>query len=145
VDGTGIREMAQAEGTPKASVALGQDSLEGAETLQEYISRQKGLILNYLKGASIAGPQASSFAGSDEAFLVIYRHLSPDGVSILQAQTYVRSGTWVGIITLTAGESRLSTIKPAYEGFLRGLNIKVAPLKQVNRAESPSLAREGGR
>jgi hypothetical protein len=70
------------------------------------------------------------FAGSEEAYLYFVRH-TPDGTgNMLHVQRYVRSGTWVGIITLTTLESQLQAVRPAYEAFVKGLRIIPAEIQE---------------
>jgi hypothetical protein len=76
-----------------------------------------------LKEAKFAGPQATAFEGADEAHLLFVRH-SVDAVGmILHAQTYVRRGRWLGIVTLTVQEAQLRAVRPDYEAFVKGLRI----------------------
>jgi len=119
----GIRQMTMDAQTMGASVGVGQDSLNSESGLVEYIQKQKELIGSYLREARFAGPQATAFAGADEAFLLFARHNAPSVGSILHAQTYARVGHWLGIVTLTALEARLQTVRPDYEEFVRGLRI----------------------
>ena len=121
--GFGIRQMTMAAGTIAASVGVGQDTLASEDGLAEYIEKQKKLIENYLKEAKFAGPQAIAFAGADEAQLLFVRHSANSAGSMLHAQTYVRLGNWVGIVTLTTLEAQLKAVRPDYDAFLKGLRI----------------------
>lgn len=121
--GFGIRQMTVAAGTIAASVGVGQDTLASEDGLAEYIEKQKKLIGNYLKEAKFAGPQATGFAGTDEAQLLFVRHSANSTGSMLHAQTYARLGNWVGIVTLTTLEAELKAVRPDYEAFLKGLRI----------------------
>ena len=123
VAGFGMRQMTVAAGTIAASVGLGQDALSSEGGLAEYIEKQKKLIESQLKEAKFAGPQATAFAGADEAQLMFIRHSVESVGSMLHAQTYVRMGDWVGIITLTAVETQLRAVRPDYEAFVKGLRI----------------------
>jgi len=123
VAGFGIRQMTVAAGTIAASVGVGQDTLASEDGLAEYIEKQKKLIGNYLKEAKFAGPQATGFAGTDEAQLLFVRHSANSTGSMLHAQTYARLGNWVGIVTLTTLEAELKAVRPDYEAFLKGLRI----------------------
>lgn len=123
----GIRQMTTAAGQIAASVGAGQDTLGSEDELGEYIEKQKKLIGSYLKEAKFAGPQATSFAGASEAQLLFVRHSIDGAGSMLHAQTYVRLGDWVGIITLTAQEAQLKAVRPDYEAFVKGLRILPKP------------------
>ena len=115
--------MPMAAGQAGASVGLGQDILSPDDNLAEYIEKQKKLIESHLSEAKFAGPQATAFTGSDEAQLLFVRHNVPSVGSMLHAQTYVRLGRWVGIITLTTLEAQLKAVRPDYEAFIKGLRI----------------------
>jgi hypothetical protein len=126
VAGFGMRQMVVAAGTIAASVGLGQDALDSESGLADYIEKQKKLIEGQLKEAKFAGPQATAFAGADEAQLMFIRHSVESVGSMLHAQTYVRMGDWMGIITLTAVEAQLRAVRPDYEAFVKGLRISPA-------------------
>jgi hypothetical protein len=136
----GIRQMTMDARTMGASVGVGQDSLNSESGLAEYIQKQKKLIGSYLKEAKFAGPQATAFTGADEALLLFVRHNAPSVGSILHAQTYARLGHWLGIVTLTALEAKLQTVRPDYEAFMKGLRISPArasePAGVVSKLES---------
>jgi hypothetical protein len=119
----GIRKMTMEAGQVGASVGLGQDTLGSESGLGEYIEKQKKLIESHLSEAKFAGPQATAFAGADEAHLLFVRHNAPSVGSMLHAQTYVRMGCWLGIVTLTTLEAQLRAVRPDYEAFVKGLRI----------------------
>jgi hypothetical protein len=119
----GIRQMIMAAGTIAASVGVGQDTLNAESGLSEYIEKQKKLIGSHLKEAKFAGPQAAAFTGADEAHLLFVRHNVASAGSMLHAQTYVRLGHWLGIVTLTALEGQLRAVRADYEAFVKGLRI----------------------
>ena len=121
--GFGIRQ--QSPGAPMilANVALGQDDLETAEDFSEYLEAQVKLIQHTLNEPKIAGPQPTAFPGSDEARLMLVRHTPPGVEPVIHVQTYVRIGTWVGIITLTSSEDQLRAVRPYSDQFVQGLHI----------------------
>lgn len=121
--GFGIRQLSP--GTPMilANVALGQDNLETAEDFSAYLDSQVEMIQNNLNAPKIAGPQPTAFPGSDEARLMLVRHTPPGVEAVIHVQTYVRIGTWVGIITLTSSEDQLRTVRPYSDQFVQGLHI----------------------
>jgi len=120
----GIRQIVRDSRAVAASVGVGQDTLKSAGELAEYMEKQKKLIGNHLKEARIAGPQATAFAGADEAHLLFVRHTVSGAGSMLHAQTYVRVGLWLGIITLTTLEDQLKAVRGDYDVFVKGLRIR---------------------
>jgi hypothetical protein len=119
----GIRQMMPDLRMIAANVALGQDTLETPDALAEYIKAQAKLIENHLADAKMAGPQPMQFEGAEEAYLFFVRHLPAGAPDMLHAQTYVRVGLWVGIITLTTPEAQLRAVRPDYDAFVKGLRI----------------------
>ena len=124
----GIRQMTATAGQIAASVGVGQDVLDQDSSLPEYIEKQKKLIGSYLKEAKFAGPQATAFAGADEAHLLFVRHNLNSAGIMLHAQTYARLGQWLGIVTLTTLETQLKAVRPDYEAFMKGLRISPHPV-----------------
>jgi hypothetical protein len=120
----GIRQARTAPGEIVACVSLGQETLDADSGLAEYIEKQKKLIGSHLKEAKFAGPQATAFAGADEAQLLFVRHSLDTVGFMLHAQSYVRLGRWLGIVTLTTPETKLREVRPDYEAFVKGLQIQ---------------------
>ena len=118
----GIRQVV-APNTIAANVALGQDVLDSEGALVDYIKAQAKLIEGHLTAAKIAGPQAIAFPGAEEACLLFVRHQPSGAGDMLHAQTYVRIGLWVGMVTLTTLEVQLQIVRPQYDGFMKGLRI----------------------
>jgi hypothetical protein len=126
VAGFGIRQMPTAAGAIVGSVGVGQDGLDDGSSFTEYIEKQTKLIESHLKEVKCAGPKATPFAGGDEAQLLFVRHKLDTAENMLHAQTYVRVGRWVGIITLTTLEAQLGAVRADYDVFVRGLRIGAA-------------------
>jgi hypothetical protein len=120
----GIRQMKPDARAIAASVGVGQDALSSASELTKYVEKQMKLIGNHLKESKFAGPQPTAFPGADEAQLLFVRHSVDSAGNMLHAQTYVRSGLWIGIITLTTLEELLRAVRPDYDAFVKGLRIR---------------------
>ena len=127
----GIRQIKIDTRPVPASVGIGQDTLTSETGFAEYIEKQMKLIGGHLVEPKFAGPQPTAFPGADEAQLIFVRHNADSVGTILHAQTYVRSGLWLGIITLTTLEEHLRTVRPDYDVFVKGLRIR-----QLQTAES---------
>jgi hypothetical protein len=139
----GIRQMPTHTGAVTANVCIGNDAIESAEAFAPYIERQKKMIGDHLKEAKLAGPQPAQFAGAEEAFLLAARHTVGAVGNMLHAQTYIRLGNWVGIITLTVLESQLKEVRPAYDAFLKGLRIGPPAAKPATTPNAADLQPEG--
>jgi hypothetical protein len=61
--------------------------------------------------------------GAEEAYLFFVRHTVVAVGNMLHAQTYVRVGAWLGIVTLTTLEAQLKAVRPDYDAFVKGLRI----------------------
>ena len=123
----GIKQMVMDPEATPANVSLGEDKLAAPNGLPAYIAAQGKLMEHHLAEPKMAGPQITPFQGAEEAYLFFIRHSVGEAGKMLHAQSYVRSGTWVGIVTLTTLESQLLTVRPAYESFLKGLRILPPP------------------
>lgn len=127
----GIRQMTGDPRAVPANVALGHDILPEGSALAGYIGKQAALIAEYFSDSKSAGPQATTFDGADEAFLLFVRHRPENAPQMLHAQTYVGVGRWVGIITLTTPEALLKTVRPDYDAFVKGLRILPEPAREA--------------
>jgi hypothetical protein len=121
--GFGIRQLWPGAPMILANVALGQDNLETVDDFPAYLDSQVKMIQDILIAPKIAGPQPTAFPGSDEARMMLVRHTPPGIEPVIHVQTYVRIGTWVGIITLTSSEDQLRTVRPYSDQFVQGLQI----------------------
>jgi hypothetical protein len=123
----GIRQMTMDARAVAASVGLGQDTLSTESKVADYIEKQKELIGGRLKEAKFAGPQVIAFPGVEEGQLLFVRHTMDAVGNMLHAQTYVRLGDWLGIVTLTTLEAQVSAVRPDYDAFVKGLRINPQP------------------
>jgi len=137
----GIRQIKMDTRSVPASVGIGHDTLAAETAFAEYIEKQMKLIGGHLNEPKFAGPQPTAFPGADEAQLIFVRHNADSVGTILHAQTYVRSGLWLGIITLTTVEEHLRTVRPDYDAFVKGLRIRHTPTAEPTAASNTS--REG--
>ena len=124
VAGFGIRQMRMDGGKVAASVGVGNDKLDAQDGFAAYVEKQMKLIAGHFNEAKLAGPQPISFAGAESAQLLFVRHKLDEVGTMLHAQTYVQSGLWLGIITLTTLEDQLKAARPDYDVFVKGLRIR---------------------
>jgi hypothetical protein len=101
------------------------DVLLAGDKLEPYVNVQMEILKGRYVGLGFAGPQKSTLYPADETMMLMIRHPPREGVSLLQVQTYVRLGTWLGIITLTTTERMLTSVRRDYEQFVASL--KIAP------------------
>lgn len=127
----GIRQIVPDSRTIVCNVALSQDPLPPGKTLAEYIAKQCEMITAQYKEAKFAGPQPAPFPKAEEAFMLLVRQRVLDTVDMLHVQNYVRSGDWIGIITLTAPEAQLRAVRPDHDLFVKGLCILPPPSDEI--------------
>jgi hypothetical protein len=113
----GIRKAE--EGVVPSNVTVNQDTLLCGDKLSLYLDAQITLIKNTFQEPMIAGPKPAKFAGADEAMLLMVKHRALNGYTVVQVQTYVRSG----VITLTTLEPELLQIRQDFERFSKALVI----------------------
>jgi hypothetical protein len=118
----GIRQMREF-GYITANISLVEDALPEGKTLVEYIGKQCEMIQANHKEVKLAGPQASPFPNTEEGHMLLVRHRVKDQHDMLHVQNYVRIGSWIGIITLTALEAELQAVRPYHDAFTKGLYI----------------------
>ena len=125
------------EGVVPSNVAVNQDMLLCGDKLALYIDAQMTLMRNTFQEPLIAGPRPAEFAGADEAVLLMVKHGTLNGYTVVQVQNYVRCGTWIGIITLTTLERELLNVRQDFERFSKALAI------QPPEAEPPQEQQDG--
>jgi hypothetical protein len=127
LEGFGIRQDIAEPGYIISNISLVEDSLPPDKTLTEYVEKQCELINKNHKEVKLAGPQPMPFPNSEEAVMLLVRHRVKDVIDMLHVQNYVRVGTWIGIITLTAPEPQLRVLRPDHDAFMKGLYILSDP------------------
>ena len=117
----GIRKAG--ESMVPSNVAVNEDTLLCGDKLALYLDAQIALMKNTFKDPMIAGPKPAEFAGTDEAMLLMVKHGTLNGYTVVQVQNYVRCGTWIGIVTLTTLERELLNVRQDFERFSKALVI----------------------
>lgn len=114
---------------PASNISIKEDVLLAGNKLQPYVDAQKIMLARTYDNPVFAGPQPAKLLAeqTDEIMLLLIRHQPMRGTSVLQVQTYVRCGTWLGIITLTTIDRLLAQVRPDYEQFVASLAIAAEP------------------
>jgi len=116
----------RSEGAVPSNVYLREDELVGTDRLELYIKAQITIMKRTFMEPTVAGPAPIEFQGADEAAMLMLRHKPMHQVSVFQVQHYVRSGKWVGIVTLTTLETELLKVRPDFDQFVKVLRIEPA-------------------
>ncbi len=116
----------RSEGAVPSNVYLREDELVGTDRLELYIKAQVAIMRRTFMEPTVAGPAPIELPGADEAAMLMLRHKPMHQVSVFQVQHYVRSGNWVGIVTLTTLETELLKVRPDFDQFVKMLRIEAA-------------------
>jgi len=116
----------RAEGAIPSNVYLREDEGLSGNPLMLYIQAQITLMKRSFEEPTIAGPAPMEFPGADEAAMLMLKHKAMHQVTVFQVQHYLRSGTWIGIATLTTLESELLKVRPDFDQFMKLLRIEPA-------------------
>jgi hypothetical protein len=117
----------RAEGVVPSNVYLREDRLLAGNQLGLYIQAQITIMKKTFLNPVIAGPAPLTFPSAAEAALLMLKHQSMHQVTVFQVQHYVRSGSWIGIATLTTLESELLKVRADFDQFMKLLQIEPEP------------------
>jgi hypothetical protein len=114
----------RAEGVVPSNVYLREDQLNAGNQLALYVQAQITIMKSTFADPVIAGPAPLAFPDADEAALLMLKHRSMHQVTVFQVQHYIRSGSWIGIATLTTLESELLKVRADFDQFMKILRIE---------------------
>ena len=112
------------EGAIPSNIYLREDQLLAGNQLELYIRAQVTLMKRTFVEPVIAGPAPLTFPDAAEAAMLMLKHHPMHQVTVFQVQHYVRSGSWIGIATLTTLEPELLKIRPDFDQFMKLLRIE---------------------
>ena len=112
------------EGVVPSNVYLREDQMLAGNKLELYIKAQIVIMNRTFMEPMIAGPAPMEFPGATEAAMLMLKHRPMHQVSVFQVQHYVRSGSWIGIATLTTLEPELLKVRPDFDQFMKLLRIE---------------------
>ena len=111
-------------GVVPSNIYLREDQLLAGNQLELYIRAQITLMKRTFVEPVIAGPAPLTFPDATEAAMLMLKHRPMHQVTVFQVQHYVRSGSWIGIATLTTLEPELLKIRPDFDQFMKLLRIE---------------------
>ena len=125
---------------PASNIHLGGDLLLAGNKLEPYVEAQKSMLLRKYDQPVFGGPQPTRLLADqvEEGMMLLLKHQPMHGLSVLQVQTYVRRGTWIGIITLTTTERALQQVRGDYEQFVASLSISDAATGEASSGKQRS-------
>ena len=110
---------------PTSNITVKDDVLLAGNRLEPYIQAQIGILRRTYLDPVFAGPKPVALLkiDVDETMMLLIRHQPVNGTSVMQVQTYVRLGAWIGIITLTTVDQFIRQVRPDYECFISLLTV----------------------
>lgn len=116
-EGFGLQRAAQEEFP--SSVAVTEEPLGGI-TLQQFVESQISTLRGYLRDARIEPVMPPRVGGADESMAVDVRHSTKDGKELVHRWIYARSGSSVGMLTVTALATELPQVLQSLQTLLDG-------------------------
>jgi pSer/pThr/pTyr-binding forkhead associated (FHA) protein len=106
-----------------ASVGAMEEPLGPGITLPQYVEAQTKMFREYLREPKIDAALPPTIPGSAETVALEVRYSTKDGQSIYYHRVYARSGSVIGVLTLTTMEKDLSALRPVYDSVLSAISF----------------------
>jgi len=106
-----------------ASVGAMEEPLGPGITLPQYVEAQTKMFREYLREPKIDATLPPAIPGSAETVALEVRYSTKDGQSIYYHRVYARSGSTIGVLTLTTLEKDLSSLRPVYDSVLSAISF----------------------
>ena len=104
-----------------SSIGAMEEPLGPGITLQQYVEAQTKMFREYLREPKIDAALPPAIPGSAETIALEVRYSTKDGQSIYYQRVYARSGSTIGVLTLTTLEKDLPSVRPSYDSVLSGI------------------------
>jgi hypothetical protein len=101
------------------SVAASEELLGGI-TLQQFVESQISTLRGYLRDPKIEPTMPPRVGGADESMAVDVRHSTKDGRELVYRQIYARSGSSVGVLTVTTLAADFPQVLQSLQPLLEG-------------------------
>lgn len=108
-----------------SSVAVSEEALAGI-TLQEFVESQISTLRAYLRDAKIEPAMPPRIGGADESMSVDVQYSTKDGRELAYRHIYARSGSSVGVLTVTTLASEFPLVMKSLEPLLDGAAFQPA-------------------
>jgi len=102
-----------------SSVAATEETLGGI-TLPQFVESQISMLRGYLRDARIEPTMPPRVGGADESMAVDVRHSTKDGRQLVYRRIYARSGSSVGVLTVTTLADELPQVLQSLQPLLDG-------------------------
>jgi hypothetical protein len=101
------------------SVAATEELLGGI-TLQQFVESQISMLRGYLRDPKIEATMPPRVGGADESMAMDVRHLTKDGRELVYRRIYARSGSSVGVLTVTTLAADFPQVLQSLQPLLEG-------------------------
>jgi hypothetical protein len=102
-----------------SSVAATEELLGGI-TLQQFVESQISMLRGYLRDPKIEATMPPRVGGADESMAMDVRHLTKDGRELVYRRIYARSGSSVGVLTVTTLAADFPQVLRSLQPLLEG-------------------------
>lgn len=102
-----------------SSVAATEELLGGI-TLQQFVESQISMLRGYLRDPKIEPTMPPRVGGADESMAMDVRHSMKDGRELVYRRIYARSGSSVGVLTVTTLAADLPQVLESLQPLLDG-------------------------
>jgi hypothetical protein len=116
-EGFGLQQSGHGEFP--SSVAATEELLGGI-TLQQFVESQISTLRGYLRNPKIEPTMPPSVGGADESMAMNVRHSTKDGRELVYRQIYARSGSSVGVLTVTTLAAEFHQVLQSLQPLLDG-------------------------
>jgi hypothetical protein len=101
------------------SVAASEELLGGI-TLQQFVESQISTLRGYLHDPKIEPTMPPRVGGADESLAMDVRHSTKDGRELVYRRIYARSGSSVGVLTVTTLAADFPQVLQSLQPLLEG-------------------------
>jgi len=102
-----------------SSVAATEEMLGGI-TLQQFVESQISMLRGYLRDPKIEPTMPPRVGGADESMAMDVRHSTKDGRELVYRRIYARSGSSVGVLTVTTLAAEFPQVLRSLQPLLDG-------------------------
>jgi len=106
-----------------SNIGAMEEPLGPGITLPQYVEAQTKMFREYLREPKIDAALPPTIPGSAETVALEVRYSTKDGQSIYYHRVYARSGSVIGVLTLTTLEKDLSSLRPVYDSVLSAISF----------------------
>jgi pSer/pThr/pTyr-binding forkhead associated (FHA) protein len=120
-EGLGIQQVVK-DAFP-ASIGVMEEPLGSGVTLSQYVEAHSKMFREHLPEPKIDVAVPPTIRGSDETAALDIHFRIKDGAAVYYRRVYARSGSTLGVLTLTALEKDLSAVRPLYDSVVSAVSF----------------------